>query len=470
MESTHTHLYYDFAIEMITLRIRTQIGLWRLKDVDTGQTLSEVKARLERERACDLEGRPFTMDEIGEIALQEDVPISLLNFANGQILYMKVDEEKTNVSSMRAASGSRITKEGNIVAQEYENVVARDGFRPGMMPLRSMKNQWTLNDLVELDEQFTFNFTKMKKKREAFCKKATMNTEAIADLIRYMYNFDYQKIRVGYLYGKVNTDDNTVVAEAIYEPPQESTDVYFELLEDSKEDKVNAIASLLGLQKVGWVYVHPPRADFDMSNLEAITAAELQLEAANGIEDTTFVTIRVTLKKEYVEKDGKKGSEYEWQPAVDAFQTHKLCMEMVAEGALHIDDNPGFVRVDDSFTALVEMKEKKQLETQLLTALVPIEQKSSTDFPDFVHSLFPKCNRDGEAQTRDDLKKQLEKEGKEGWNMKDLLKDFHLLVFLSEFLDIKHDIPALISAINNPEARLEDGTRLLIRSIAGFEL
>ena len=69
------------------------------------------------------------------------------------------------------------------------------------------------------------------------------------------------------------------------------------------------------------------------------------------------------------------------------------------------------------------MKEKKQLETQLLTALVPIEQKSSTDFPDFVHSLFPKCNRDGEAQTRDDLKKQLEKEGKEGWNMKDLLKD-----------------------------------------------
>lgn len=60
------------------------------------------------------------------------------------------------------------------------------------------------------------------------------------------------------MYGKFN-DDKSVRVEAIYEPPQDNSDTSFRLLDDPKADTVAAVASLLGLQKVGWVFAHPPR-------------------------------------------------------------------------------------------------------------------------------------------------------------------------------------------------------------------
>lgn len=76
------------------------------------------------------------------------------------------------------------------------------------------------------------------------------------------------------------------------------------------------MATLLGVRRVGWVIAHPPREEgFFLSGYhclthdclqlmdggvrvlgvgaEVITAAELQLEAADGIADTPFVTVSV---------------------------------------------------------------------------------------------------------------------------------------------------------------------------------
>lgn len=50
------------------------------------------------------------------------------------------------------------------------------------------------------------------------------------------------------------------------------------------------------LKKVGWIFAHPPREEgFLFSSAEVITAATLQLEAADGINDTPFVTVKVTV-------------------------------------------------------------------------------------------------------------------------------------------------------------------------------
>lgn len=58
------------------------------------------------------------------------------------------------------------------------------------------------------------------------------------------------------------------------------------------------IANVLQMRKVGWIFAHPPREkDFYLSAAEIITAAELQLEAANGVEKTPFVTVRVTVNE-----------------------------------------------------------------------------------------------------------------------------------------------------------------------------
>ena len=110
---------------------------------------------------------------------------------------------------------------------------------------------------------------------------------------------DFQQIRVGYLYGnfeeyreptaaqlaaakveeeikrsskKDANDDSaadplevnkcaSVRVELIYEPPQNNTDSSFELLEDPMADQVEAVATALGLVKVGWVIAHPLRED-----------------------------------------------------------------------------------------------------------------------------------------------------------------------------------------------------------------
>ena len=67
-------------------------------------------------------------------------------------------------------------------------------------------------------------------------------------------------LRVGYLYGTFG-DKNSVKVECIYEPPQETTDAGFTLLDDPKADRVAALAGLLGLRKVGWIFAHPPREE-----------------------------------------------------------------------------------------------------------------------------------------------------------------------------------------------------------------
>lgn len=63
---------------------------------------------------------------------------------------------------------------------------------------------------------------------------------------------------------------------------------------------------------------------------------------------------------------------------------------------------------------------------------VPIEQHESIRF---VHD-FPRANREGVMQTFDDVKRQLGRAGGKGFSYVDLLSDFHLLFFLTAFLDM----------------------------------
>jgi nuclear protein localization family protein 4 len=120
---------------------------------------------------------------------------------------------------------------------------------------------------------------------------------------------------MGYMYGSV-ADDGKVKVEFIYEPPQQGTASSFEILDDPMADRVAGLAALLRVkcssfpvlritparilraqvERVGWIFAHPPREDgFIFSGLEVITAAELQLEVAGGVNPTNFVTAKVTL-------------------------------------------------------------------------------------------------------------------------------------------------------------------------------
>ncbi len=152
------------------------------------------------------------------------------------------------------------------------------------------------------------------------------------------------------------------------------------MLEDEDEEIVEELAHYLGLLKIGWIFAHPPREEgYIFSSAEVLTAAELQLEAAQGLEkNTPFVTVKVT-----VDTEGKTHFE--------AFQVSKQAMEMTAEGALYVGENPGHCYINDQFTAIVEGGLAKEVDNNFFLVTVPIEQHDSTRFV----SMFPQKNREG---------------------------------------------------------------------------
>lgn len=246
----------------------------------------------------------------------------------------------------------------------------------------------------------------------------------------------------------------SVRVEFIYEPPQNNTDTTFNLEEDPLQEVVDKLASSLGVKKVGWIFSHPPREDkFHFAAGEIIEAAEQQLISAEGVNDTSFVTIKVTL-------DPKTDL-----PIAEGFQVSKQAMEMAAEGALEIHPmNPGSSKVNDTFTAYVEHRPTKEVDNDFFLINVPIKGYDSEAFI----SDFPRMNRLGTMQSREDLKKQLQRAGKQGWTMQALLADFQLLLFLSQFLDHTEDLPVVCKSVMDKSIPLGEGHALIIRSLAGI--
>ena len=113
----------------------------------------------------------------------------------------------------------------------------------------------------------------------------------------------------------------------------------------------------------------------------------------------------------------------------------------------------------------VEGKASKEVDNAFFLVTVPIASFDS----DFLVSKFPYSNRIDTMATRDDVKTQMMQVGREGWTLAALLADFQLLLFLTDILDPKDDIPILCRSICDREIPLDEGYSLILRSIAGME-
>lgn len=382
--------------------------------------------------------------------LDKEIPLCAYNICHGSMVYARVDlgttaelnlnvnaednnKDNNNQGSAEQKRGNNVKvrrtigKDGNIVVH-YEDAEedGSKGFRKGMRALRDIKMAWTLNEFMELDSQYVF---KIKAQKEAYCQGVSLDSSSCNKFQSYLRNFDFQRCRFAYLYGKFEkldeNDDNgeplsKVIVETMYEPPQNYDSKNGEMisLDDPKEESVQMIAEALGLVKVGWIFGHPPREKgFTFSTAEVLMASELQLEAADGVNKTPFVTIKVTVNEE-------------GEANFEAFQMSMQCIEMVAEEAIDMGPKPGYSVVNDTFTAIMEGKESKEIDNNFFLTVIPIVRHEST----FV-SQFPWANREyGELQTKDSMKAQLSKSGREGWEFIDLITDFGFLVYLTEFM------------------------------------
>jgi nuclear protein localization family protein 4 len=497
------------------IRVRTNVGQWRI-DSESLSLLSTGKDLLDEiavSRPSVEYTQPLSFDPAGKRLLDLNQTLQQLNIQHGAMIYCLVDpttvkaisnpnqtdNTNNNTNTTNAAEDAQpadpkhmkrvILPDGSISLVHDPDFLTKDkSFRKGMLPLKSMKMQWTLQEFVAMDDQFVFKITRQQE-RWVGDGGVSLDQDSANAFQAYLRNFAFQRQRFGYLYGKFIDEKETeeekrnrpkkevlfgtelpgtefmhvaknqkVIVEAIYEPPQEydpDAAEGFIALDDPNEEKIEALANMLGLKRVGWIFGHPPREKgFQMASSEIIMAAELQIEAAQGVDETPFVTVKVTA--------GDDGN-----VSFEAFQVSKQCMEMVAEEALVVGENPGFCYVNETFSAIQEGKNSNMIENNFFLTVVPIVQHSSEMFV----SDFPKANRDHDSrqQTHDEMKKQLQKSGSAGWTFVDLLADFNMLIYLTKFLDLETDIPKICRSIVDRDIPLEEGYKLIIASMAGLD-
>jgi NPL4 family len=90
---------------------------------------------------------------------------------------------------------------------------------------------------------------RLKLQDTPHCIQALVDFQAANAFQNFLQERRFRIQRSGFLYGKYNDDGSTSV-EVIYEPPQSSDKDQIVLLQDPDEDRVEKIASLLGLTRV----------------------------------------------------------------------------------------------------------------------------------------------------------------------------------------------------------------------------
>jgi nuclear protein localization family protein 4 len=423
------------------LRVRSKNGIWRIPDLNaSSSTVRDIKRWIEKEHAIPMQNQILCLDQRGENILKNDQQtLKSLHLGHGDMIYMEYDGALISTNGT-VCTGRKITADGTLTHVTYHDRVDKNSFRPGLKALRDMKMHWTIGEFMRMDAQFEF---KISAQKAAHCSKLILDQTSCQDFQSYLRQFAFQQSRCGWLYGSIDEETKEIKADFIYEPPQEGDPFGFEVFDDPNADKVDQIAQALNVEKVGWVFSHPPREDetFHFSSREILLAAQLQLDA--GGKGCPFVTLKVTLDKE-------------GQASFEAFQVSDQCLEMFSAGALvESTNNPQVMQVHETFTALVEAKEAKEVDNNFFLCVVPVTTHDSG-----MKNNFPKLNREGSMRTRQALKEHLQKYNQEPYVER--LKDFQLLIFLADFLDLQTDIPAICQSIQHPkEIPLDSGYPIL---------
>jgi len=472
----------------------------------------------------------LTPDFASTLEGKDALTLSDLGIAHGEIVYIDASGAKGGSQSGTSASASSsdglvgsgpkmIDVQGNLVKAEKE--VDPQGFRPGLQSLRTQKLHWTLTDMVEFDNKYTFE---IRGEQQSFCASASLDAESCNSFQLYLQNFAFQTCRCAYLYGnyarsediegsieyqekkalaelggggatssgaedpgdrkgssvpkrygqtkgkmslsdleeklkKEGAPQQGVKVHAIYEPLQESSALGFQLLEDPREEQVEAIAEALGMEKVGIMFSHPPREGYVISTHEIIHAGEQALEATNGKFDSPFVLVKVTSD--------------EGNASFDAFSLTPQALEMVAEDALlALKETPGHSAVNETFTVIVEKKAVEVVDNDFFIKRVPILSHSSP-----YSGKFPRFNRDHDTKPSPmALKSVLESLGSNPTDdaIAKALSDFQLLIFLSAVFDVDglSDISKFVASHNTPgqdPLPLQEGYKVLLYSFAGLD-
>jgi len=405
---------------MIILRITTKVGTKRLYNVKTTWKISHIL-----ELCCQLLGISvqenffLSFDPSGSKPIDETFSVRKCKLENGTNIYLQSGD--FNIVNFNGQK--KITKEGNIVNQSIEDVYQKEGFRPGLQSLKTIKNHWTLTDFKLLDAKFEFA---VKSQKEPSCTKVNMNQDMCNEFQTFMQRAGFQSYRIGFLYGSLK--ENQAYVSLIYEPPQ----CNLEFEEDPHATNVEKLAIAFGLQRLGCIFCHPTRDENTFFEPQ-------EIYYLSSILKPNQVIVRVTLSQGEIQ--------------MDSFQLSEQCFTMVDQGALDED-----CKVQKPFTAIVEGKLAEQVDVNFFLVNVPIGYFSESKFL----YKFPKPHRGETIPTLQDIKEHFKDAHKRGWTRQDLCMDFHLLLFLMTIIGVE-EILQLVSSLL--EKNLHQGHEILLESL-----
>ncbi|CAN8280446.1 unnamed protein product [Cochlearia groenlandica] len=408
------------------LRIRSRDGIERVSVEDPHITISKLKTLIEDQLQIPIHNQTLSTNRNlllakspGDSLISSDMTdpnlrISSLNLSHGSMVYMAYDGERT------IRGGPAVTPAGSFGRKmTVEDLIARQ--------MRVSRQEKSHCDSVSFDRDCANAFQRHVNESLAFAVK-----------------------RGGFMYGNVS-EEGEVEVNFVYEPPQQGMEDNLILMRDVEEEKrVDAVALGLGMRKVGFIFnqtVTQDKKEYTLSNVEVLLAAQLHAES----ELKEWVTAIVKL--EINEEEGGADVHFE------AFQMSDMCVRLFKEGwfetEIGSEDDPKLSKMKKE--VVIGVKDVKEVDNDFFLVVVKI-----LDHQGSLSCTFPIENR-GIQTTMRELKTHMDRARSLPFVKR--ISDFHLLLFVTQFLDVGSDVPALAECVRL-QTRVPEGYELLIDSMA----
>ncbi|KZV24459.1 hypothetical protein F511_20718 [Dorcoceras hygrometricum] len=406
------------------IRIRSRDGLERVTIDNPVATVAELQAAIESQLRVPRHAQILSTNQ----------NLLLAKASTDLTRFTDMSNPNTPISSLKIGHGSII-----YLAYEGERAVAGPAFKPA----GSFGRKMTIDDLIAKQMRIT-------RQENPHCELVSFDRDAANAFQHYVSeSLAFAVKRGGFMYGTVS-EEGKVEVDFIYEPPQQGTEDNLMLFRDLEEEKlVEAIALGLRMRRVGFIFtqtVSQDKKDYTMSNSEILQAVELHAEG----DLKEWVTAMVKLE---VNEDG--GAEVHFE----AFQISDMCVRLFKEDwferEVKEEVDPKLSRMKKD--VVVGVKDTREVDNDFFLVVVKI-----SDHQGPLSLTFPIENRMS-PRTMNALKNHLDRTKNLPFVKR--ISDFHLLLLLARFLDIKTDIPALTGCVLT-QATVPEGYHLLIESLA----
>jgi nuclear protein localization family protein 4 len=297
--------------------------------------------------------------------------------------------------------------------------------------------------------------TRIERQENADCSSVSMERHAANQFQLYVnQSIAFSVKRCGFMYGTVDEEKNVKV-QFIFEPSQDSTpdDI---LIHSSEEEllKVETIAGLLGLSRVGYIFSQSSKEkDYLISTKELIDMAGMQDKFGEA-----FVTAVVSLSQ------SEEGTDVHFE----AYQCSRQCVKLNKEGWFDPEEEGKYTGVSTLKDPREPSKEKPVIVAGKDTSRVDNEwflcPVKILDHEGLFSADFPVENR-LTPQGTGELKAYLKQMAGKPFVV--TLSDFHLLLFLAKHSNIDaNDIALMVQAVGS-QSDPGEGYKIIIESLAG---